>query len=179
MKPQLIRFETNLDELVDANERYWKRAKAGQSQRRRGVVGVAAAFTVSLFLAAFVSNGAQADLAMPLAAVALVLGVVFWPLYGRLYDRGLKRRLRRVLTEQAGDETSWLCEIELRKEGVWSRSRGMEFLFDWQELILLQDSDDAIEFHFRGGFVMARNRAFSEPPERVAFLESARRLAAR
>jgi hypothetical protein len=82
MEGQRIRFETNIDELVDANERYWKRAKVGQ------------------------------------------------------------------------------------------------LLFDWQELTVLEDSGEAVEFHFRGGFVMARNRAFPAPAHRVAFLEAARRLAA-
>lgn len=179
MEGQRIRFETDTEEWVDANERFWKRAPAGRSARRRGIVWVAAAFTISLFVTVFVSNGAELRFVWPVAGIALVLGAAFWPLYGRLYDNGLRRRLRRVLAEQAGKEAHSICEIELRKEGVWSRSRGIEILFDWQDLTLLEDAPDAIEFHFRGGFVMARDRAFSTPDERATFMESARRLAAR
>src|SRR5687768_18605125 len=112
MEGQRIRFETNINELVDANERYWKRAKIGQLQRRRGVIGVAGSFTGSLFVAALLFSGAQPRLVIPVAAVALVLGAVFWPLYGRWYDSGFNRRLRRIVTEQTGNDTNWLCEIE-------------------------------------------------------------------
>ena len=104
-----------------------------------------------------------------MAVIALVLGGACWPLYGRLCDSGFSKRLRRVVTEQAGEETSWLCEIELRPEGVWSRGRGIEVLFNWKELTALEDCGDIIEFHFRGGFVMARERAFSTSAERAAF----------
>lgn len=140
---------------------------------------MAVAFTSSLFVAAFVSGGAREGASVPVAVLALVLGAAFWPLYGRLYDSGLHRRVRRVVRLETGNDATWTCEIELRKEGVWSRSRGIEFLFDWRELSFIEDAADAIEFHFRGGFVMARNRAFHTDVEREQFLVTAQRLAAR
>lgn len=139
---------------------------------------MAAAFTCSLFVTAFITTGAAASAAVPVAFIALVLGGVFWPLYGRLYDSSFNRRLRRVVTEQAGDERTWICEVELRREGVWSRSRGIELLFDWHQLSAIEDRGEAIEFHFRSGFVMVRNRAFAAAVERERFVETAHRLAA-
>jgi hypothetical protein len=176
--PRRIHFETNVDDLVDATMRYWKRAKAGRSQRRRGVLGVAAAFTTSLFGAALISSGAAMSTVAPLAIISFVLGAAFWPLYGRLYDGGFQRRLRRVMREEAGTETSWTCEIELRNEGAWSRSRGVEILFGWHDVIAIEDTDDVIEFHFRGGFMVARSKAFQSSADRGQFLEIARSLAA-
>jgi hypothetical protein len=177
MEPQRIQFDTNVDELIDANARYWKRTTAGQSRKRRGVLRIAAAFTVSLFAAAFVTSGGTAGNLLPLVILALVLGAAFWPVYGRLYDSGLQRRLRRVIRDEVGKDATWTCEIELRQEGAWSRSRGVEVLFGWPELRFVEDAGDAIELHFRGGFVMAHNRAFPTTADRARFLETARRLA--
>ena len=175
METQGIQFETNVDDVVDANDRYCRRARLFQAQRRRGIIGAAVVAAVLAFAIAWIATGSQWRLAI--ALVALALGGAFWPLYGRFYDDGFKRRLRRIVVEQAGEKTSWLCEIELRKEGVWSRGQGVEVLFNWPELTLLEDTDAGILFHFRGGFVMARNRAFSAPAQRAQFLETARRLA--
>lgn len=173
-----IQFVTNVDDLVDAYERYWRRAPVGRTQRRRGTLGVAAAFTVSLFVTMWVVGETSWPLALPLAGVAIVLGAASWPLSRYLYDRSLRRRLRRVLAEDAGERTSWLCEVELRDAGMWSRGRGIEAVYDWRELTWLEDAGDTIECHFRSSFVMVRERAFTTPAERAEFLEAARRLAA-
>ncbi len=178
METQGIQFETNVDDVVDANDRYCKRAPLFQAQRRRGLIGAAVVVAVLVFAIAWIFTSSEPRPVLPLAVLSVALGGAFWPLYGRFYDDGFKRRLRRIVVEQSGAQTSWLCEIELRKEGVWSRGQGIEVLFDWPELTLLEDRDAGILFHFRGGFVMARNRAFSTPAQRSEFLETARRLSA-
>jgi hypothetical protein len=178
MDTQRIQFVTNVDDLVDAYERYWRRAPAGRTQRRRGTIGVAASFAASVFVTAWVLGGVSRSLVVPLAGIALLLGAASWPLSRYLYDSSLRRRLRRVLTQEAGERTSWLCEVELRDEGVWARGRGIESLYDWRELTWLEDDGDTIEFHFRGSFVMVRARAFAGPSERETFLDAARDLSA-
>jgi hypothetical protein len=172
-----VQFETNVDDVVDANDRYCRRAPLFQAQRRRGIIGAAVVAAVLAFAIVWIFTGSHSRPVLPLAVLSLAVGGAFFPLYGRFYDDGFKRRLRRIVVEQAREQTSWLCEIELRKEGVWSRGQGIEVLFDWPELTLLEDTDAGILFHFRGGFVMARNRAFSTPAQRAQFLETARRLA--
>jgi len=179
MENRRVQFETGVDDVVDATVRYWRRSPAGQSQRRRAILNTTVAFTVCLFVVAWLQVGLHARLSGPLALVALVLGGVVWLLYGRYYDYAFRRNVFRTATEQSGDDTSWLCEIELRDDGVWSRSRGVEYLFHWSALTRIEPSGDGVEFHFRDGFVMARDRAFSLPAERAAFLDSAARLAAR
>src|SRR6266850_2561280 len=181
--PQRIQFDTNVDELVDATTRYWTRTKAGRSQRRRGVLAVAAVFTASSCAAFLITSGAVRGTAgapaiISALIVAMVLGAAFWPLYGRLHDRGFRRRLRRALTKEAGERTTWTCEIELRAEGAWSRNRGVEILFDWKEAIAVEDAGDGVELRFRGGFMMARNKAFESAADGRRFLEMARGFAA-
>jgi hypothetical protein len=169
-----IQFETTVDELIDANLRWLKQTRAGHVRRRRGVIRIAATFTASLFVAAFVTAGPAAQNVVPLAALAVVLGAAFWPLYGRLYDSGLARRMRQAVRDQVGRDAAWTCEIELRPEGAWSRNRGVEYLFDWHELRRVEDTDTGIELHFLEGFIMARNKGFATLAEREEFLKIAR-----
>jgi hypothetical protein len=169
-----IHFDTTVDELIDANSRYWKRTPAGALQRRRGSLRIAVAFTSSLFVTALVTSGAALENVVPLAALAVILGAAFWPLYGRLYNSGLQRRLRQAVRAQVGKDATWTCEIELRPEGAWSRNRGVEYLFDWSQLRFVEDDDHGIELHFHDGFVMARNKAFHTAADREQFLKTAR-----
>jgi hypothetical protein len=147
MESHRVQFETNVAELVDANEQFWKRAPAGRAQRRRGIAAFAAAFTISLFAAAFLAAGAGPRALVPITLGALVLGAVCWPLHGRLYDLGLHRRIKRVLTDQSDGEESWSCEIELRPQGVCARSLGLEMLFH----CLGGHPKPAINRHFKTG----------------------------
>jgi hypothetical protein len=59
-----------------------------------------------------------------------------------------------------------------------ARSRGIEILFDWKNMTAIEDTADAIELHFRGGFALARDRAFESAADRRRFLEMAREFAA-
>lgn len=177
MTGQRFQFETNVDEQAEANERFWISSRAGQSQRRRGVATTAAAFTGTTFSVAFAINGAAPRAALPVALMALLLGAACWPLYGRLYDSGFRRRLRRVVAEEAGEQKTWTCEVELRSEGAWCRSRGIEFLFNWHQLSAIEDIDQGIELRFRAGYLMIRSRAFATAADREGFLAAAKRLA--
>ena len=169
-----IQFETTVDELIDASLRWWKETRAGQLRRRRGVLRIAATFTLSLFAAAFLTTGPAVQNVIPLAALALVLGAAFWPLYGSLYNSGLARRIRHRVRDQVGKDAAWTCEVELRPEGAWSRSRAVESLFEWRELTSVKDTADAIELYFRQGFVIAPNTAFPTTADRENFLTTAR-----
>jgi hypothetical protein len=169
-----IRFETTVDELIDAHLRWWKDTHAGRVRRRRGILRIAATFTLSLFVAAFVAAGSAAQNIIPLAALAVVVGGAFWPLYGWLYNAGLGRHIRQAVRDQVGQDEAWTCEIELRPEGAWSRSRGVESLFDWRELTAVKETGDAIALHFRQGFVVAPSKAFATTADREEFLKTAR-----
>jgi hypothetical protein len=172
-----VRFETGLDELVDAHLRFWRQAPGARSLRRRGIWTVAAVFTGSLFVTLFVIGGPERVDILKAAGLALVVGASCWPFYRQLHDGGMRRRLRRLLVEQTEDMKSWLCEVELRPEGVWSRSRGVETLTSWEEVTLVKDAPDAVELHFRSGFAIVRDRAFDSPGDRATFLRASRRLA--
>ncbi len=174
--PQRIQFETNIDERVDVNVRQWSRTKAAKLERRRGIVKSAVAATMSAFTVVLLMSGPERNAVVPSLIVALVLGAVMWPFYGRLYDGGLQRRVRRAMTEEYGQSPSWTCEIELRREGAWVGNFGVEMLFPWSETIAIADVAGAIEQPFREGLVVARDKAFTTVDGRREFFEAAREL---
>lgn len=174
--PERIQFETNIDELVDANVRQWRATKAAKLQRWRGIVKSAAAATVSAFAIVFLLSGAERDVVFSSLVIAVLLGAVLSPFYGRLYDAGLHRRLRRAMTDVYGKSATSICEIELRREGTWIRNFGVEMLFPWSDTIDIADVDGAIELRFRAGVVVARNKAFATVGGRGRFIEAAREL---
>jgi hypothetical protein len=133
-----------------------------------------AVFGVTTAAVAFLVTGLDRDAAVPMVAIAAVLTAVSWPLQGRLYDASISRRIRRVVSADIPTERTWSCEVELRKEGVWARDRGVELLLHWRELNTIHLADDALEFHFAGGFVIVRARAFPSPDVRARWVEAAR-----
>lgn len=174
--PERIQFETNIDELVDANVRQWRATRAARAQRLRGIVKSAVAATVSAFAVVFLLSGAERDSVFPASLIAIVLGAVLSPFYSRVYDVGLHRRLRRALTDVYGKSATSICEIELRREGSWIRNFGVEMLFPWSDTIDIADVGGAIELRFRGGVVVAREKAFATVDHRRKFIEVAREL---
>ena len=132
---------------------------------------------MSAFAIVFLLAGAERDAVFLSSFIAVVFGAVLSPFYGRLYDAGLYRRLRRAMTKMYGKSSTWICEIELRREGTWMRNLGVEVLFPWSDTIDIADVDGAIELRFRGGVVVARDKAFATIDHRRTFIEAARELA--
>lgn len=170
-----VQFETGLDDLVDLNVRVVSDTKFGGRQRTRSIWGAAVAFTLSVFVvSAAVAQVTSFTGLLLLAGLAGALGVVFGLLYRSVYDSALRRRLRDYLREQLGDKLTWVCEIELRPEGAWSRDHGVELMFPWSEATAVEDVADGIQLRFRSGVILARNRAFAAQEERKRFIEVAR-----
>lgn len=174
--PERIQFETNIDEIVDANVRQWRSTGAAKLQRRGAIAKYAAVATGSAFAIVFLLSGAEGDAVFTSSFIAIVLGATLSPFYGRLYDAGLDRRLRRAMTKMYGTSSTWICEIELRREGTWMRNLGVEILFPWSDTIDIADVDGAIELRFRGGVVVARDKAFATVDDRRKFIEAAHEL---
>jgi hypothetical protein len=151
------------------------RLRGGSSSRGVAVVGPVKP-TLPRCGLVFLLSGAERDAVFPSSFIAIVLGAVLSPFYGRLYDGGLDRRLRRALTEEYGNSPTWICEIELRREGTWVRKFGAEMLFPWSDTIDIADVDGAIELRFRGGLVVARDKAFATVDHWRKFIEAAREI---
>ena len=176
--PPAIQFDSNLDELVDANLRFIASTQWGARQRRRCIAWTVLAFILSMLMALAVMSGVTtSEGLLMLAALATVLGLAFGLIYRSGYDALVRSRLRRVLREQLGDRSPWRCEIELRPEGAWSRDHGVELLFSWGDSAAVEDGAAGVELRFRAGFILARAHAFATPDERRRFVEAARSLA--
>lgn len=134
-------------------------------------------FTGGFFVTLLIIAGHEAGGVANVAGLAMAAGALCWPLYGPLYDGGMRRRLHRLLSEQTGDRKSWLCEVALRPDGVWSRSRGVETLTGWDEVTAIEDTPGAVELHCRNSFVIVRDRAFASSSQRAMFLEASKSFA--
>jgi hypothetical protein len=176
---QRVEFTSDVDELADAYVRYVLATPAGQSMRRRGVATTWAGCALLAFALMMMdpSNRAAGVIA-PAVLVALLSGGLAALVYALSYHWSARRRLRRFLAIQFGAD-GFTCEIELRDDGLWARQELVEVTFHWRDLISAEDTNDGVELRFHGGYVLARNRGFWLPLDRLNFLDNARMLGAR
>jgi len=173
-----VQFETGLDDLVDVNLRLVANTKWGGRQRTRSIWGAAISFAVSLFLvAAIVARVSSGAALLVLAGFSAALALVFAVIYRSTYDSRLRRHIRGYVEEQLQGARTWICEIELRPDGAWSRSHGLELTFPWSEATSVEDLADGVLLRFRPGVIFARNRAFATSEQRKTFVELARTAA--
>jgi hypothetical protein len=176
---QRVEFGSNLEELAEAYVRYVLSTEAGRSMRRHGIAMTGVACTVLAFALVMMDPAnRQASVVMPAAVLALLSGGLASFLYAISYPWSARRRLRRFLAIQFGTGI-FACEIELRDEGVWARQELVEVTFHWGDLISAEDTDEGVEICFRGGYVLARSRAFATSLDRQNFLDDALMLGAR
>lgn len=174
-----VSFDSNLDELADAYVQYVLSTPAGRSMRRRATAAIGCAGGLLGFAPILMDPASRRpDLIVAAAVLALLTGGTAALLNYFLYRSSARRRLRRFLAIQFGDG-AFRCEIELRPEGAWARQEHVEVKFGWNDLLAAEDFPDGVELRFRGGYLLARARAFASPADRAEFLESARVLGAR
>jgi len=174
-----VSFESNLDELADAYVQYVLSTPAGQSMRRRATAGIGCAGGLLGFAPILMDPASRRpDLIFAAGILALLAGGSAAVLNYMLYRSSARRRLRRFLAIQFG-QGAFRCEIELRPEGAWARQEHVEVKFGWNDLLAAEDFPDGVELRFRGGYLLARARAFASTADRAEFLESARVLGAR
>lgn len=170
-----VQFTTGLDDLVDVNLRFLGGSQWGVEQRRKARRWATLAFAAGMSLIGLRAAPAAAPAVIAgFFVFVLVLAVGFSFVYGWLYDTMLRRRIRSFLRTHLGPEQEWVCEIELREDGTWSRGQGVELTFPWNELTAVEDLSDGVLLRFRPGVIFARNRAFATPDERQRFLDRAR-----
>ncbi len=175
--PPAIQFDTNLDELVDVNLRFIAGARWGAKQRRRSIAAAILTFAASMFVVITIMGGVNTGSGLlAVAALAIAFSLMFGLVYRSGYDALMRNRLRRVLRDQLGNVSSWRCEIELRRDGAWSRGSGVELLLPWADCAAIDDGDAGVELRFRSGFILARSRAFATAGDRNRFIDAARAL---
>jgi hypothetical protein len=151
--------------------RFLARSKTVRSARWQGLLWTTGFTWLLVF--AFFGASLKAGLIGLLAALISAL------IYPAMYRQSVQKRLRKLCKEKVEDTTSFICEVELKPTGLWTRSLDTQTTSEWknvEELVVTEDSVDI--FTRQGGGVVVRNKAFQSVDERQAFIELAQRFIA-
>ena len=162
-----VQFEFTLDDVVDVQLRILKRSPAARAWRWRDLVVTALLSGVLLF--AIIPGETTSRLIVGL--IGLMLGALFYPIVN---ENTVKRRLRKLVQENAGPEKVFICEVELSESGVHTRQNGMEIIYRWENVKEVQETKDSVDIYGeKGGLVVVRKRAFNGSAEQQHFIELA------
>lgn len=163
-----VQFEFTQDDLIDASKRFSARLKAVRSFQWTGLL--ATSFLTWLLVFVFLYRTPVQG-----AIIGLMAAAISAALFPRSNRRTVEKRMRKVAREIFGDANSFLCEVELRTDGVWVRSMNRQTLFEWASVEEVKETSDSVDIFTReGSGVVVRNRAFSSPEDRSRFIELAR-----
>lgn len=163
-----VQFEFTQDDFVDAQKRFWARWKVARSFQWRGMLYTACFAGLLVFLLFYRTPTIGAILAL----AAALLSAVFYPGSSR---RAFEKRWRLVSREILGDGSSFLCEVEIRPEGVWVRQGNRQILHEWLSVEEIKETSDSVDIFTKDkSGVVVRNQAFSSPEERLRFIELTR-----
>jgi hypothetical protein len=165
-----IQFEFTMEDCVDASKRFLARSKAASWQWQG--LGYSALFTWLLVFTVVTYFYGRPEVG---AAIGVVLAALSAVLYPSSYEKAVERRIRKIHLEQFEAANTFLCEVELKAEGVLVRQMNRQVIYEWSSVEEIQETDDSVDIFTRdGGGVVVRNRAFATVADRSEFLELAR-----
>ena len=173
-----LTYNATIDDAVDVSWRLANRTRAFRMQLQAKVIcgGIGGGL---VFFAGWMYVVGTSLLNVVLAVVAGTLfGIVFASIFWRFLEREIRKQQRKVVAEQFGGRPTIQSEIELRPDAVWVRQAGLETIFPWALCTGVQNNPNDIEMNFTPGICVIRNKHFTSPDERQAFLDTARRLSA-
>ena len=165
-----VQFEFTLEDCVDASKRFLARSKSASWQWQG--LAYSGLFTWLLVFAVVTLVYGKpligAAIGVPLAA----LSAVFYP---SSYEKTIERRLRKLHLPQFETANTFLCEVELKAEGILVRQMDRQTIYEWTSVEEIQETSESVDIFTRdGGGVVVRNRAFAGAAGRREFLELAR-----
>jgi len=164
-----VQFEFNLDDCVDASMRFLARSKAASWQWQG--LAYSAFFTWLLVFAVVTLLYGRPGIG---AAIGVVLAALSAVLYPSSYEKTLERRLRKLHQEQFESANTFVCEVELKAEGVQVRQMERQVIYEWSSVEEIQETVESVDIFTRdGGGVVVRNRAFPTAADRNEFLRAA------
>jgi hypothetical protein len=163
-----VQFEFTQSDLVDASKRLLDRDKGASAGVWKAAIYDGVVVGSIIFLA--LQNKPAIGLVVSLTAAGLTI-----LLYPKLQKSGIDRRLHRIAGGLMAEPGPYMCEVELRPEGVWVRQMNKQIIYEWKCVESIEETDDDIAIFTRdGGGVVVRNRAFKLNGEYNRFLELAR-----
>ena len=165
-----VQFEFTLEDCVDASKRFLARSKAA-AWPWQGLV-YSAFFMWLLVFVVVTYFYSRPDAA---AGIGLVLAALTAVLYPSSYEKAVERRLRKLHLEQFEGVPTFLCEVELKAEGVQVRQMNRQVIYEWPSVEEIQETADSVGIFTRDAAgVVIRDRAFATGADRNKFLELAR-----
>jgi hypothetical protein len=173
-----VEFDATIDECVDVQIRVASHGTTLGKRRRRSRVLFGLTIAV-LFPASFFFEARHVTMLVVLVVgiVGLGLGTLCGHWYGFYVDWHIRHNARCMIKEMLPGVSTLRCEIELRPETLWTKSRDTEVSFAWSRLTGVDDADRGIELWFDPGLVLIRSRAFASTDARRRFLERVKELA--
>lgn len=160
-----VQFEFTREDLVDATQRLIAHRKKRKSDILQG--SLSTAFALGLIVFFVLRKNPTPGLLGGLIAAGIIL--VLYPNWQR---RNLEDRLHKIVGEMMAAPGPYVCEVELRPEGLWLRQMDKQTTYEWKSLESIEETPDSVDiFSHDGGGVVVRNRAFSSAAERSRFVQ--------
>lgn len=165
-----VQFEFTLEDCVDASKRFLARSKSASWQWQG--LAYTALFTWLLVFAVVTLLYGRPELG---AAIGMALAALSAMLYPSSYEKTLEKRLRKLHLREFEAANTFLCEVELKAEGILVRQMDRQTIYEWTGVEEIQETAESVDIFTRdGGGVVVRNRAFAEAAGRREFVELAR-----
>ncbi|MEA2203726.1 MAG: hypothetical protein QOE77_502 [Blastocatellia bacterium] len=163
-----VKFEFTQEDLIDAAKRSLNRRNLGRARLLKSSLYLAISVGVIVFF--ILRSTPTIGLLLGLAVAGITILI-----YPQLERSGLDGRLRRVAAEMMSGPGPYVCEVEIRSEGVWLHQMNKQIIYEWPSVEAIEETSDSVDIvTLDGGGVVIRNRAFASENERMEFTEIAR-----
>ncbi|HYT32212.1 MAG TPA: YcxB family protein [Thermoanaerobaculia bacterium] len=167
-----VRFEFQIDDLIDVGERTLAASRVVKRIRLSGLLSSSVLGAILLYAMSGDSGPAR-----PFYVVSgAIIGAVAYP---PLRKSTTERRLRAFWRERLGSEGPFVCEVELTEGGVTTRQFGTESTRPWSKVKAVEEGQGSVDIFTAEGLIVVRDRAFASPDEKKRFLDLGRSLLAR
>ena len=162
-----VEFEYTKEDLVDVAKRCLKRRNPKKADEWKASLYLGVSVAVILFFV--LKTTPLTGVVTGLIAASVIL------LYQRWLRSSLENRMRQIADELMAAPGPYVCEVELRPEGLWLRQMDKQTIYEWKSLEAIEETADSVDIFSRdGGGVVVRNRAFSSETDRSRFIEMVR-----
>jgi len=181
-----VEFDATVEEIVDVQIRLAYDTKTLARQRQRQMMwtglGIALGTPITFFyrIDRSLEDPLPISLLFVVVTIGVVLGIAGAYITGWFFDRRVRRYVRSTLDERLSGEPHIKVELEIRPEGAWCRSRGVEMTVPWSQLTRVANPEDGVELWFSTpALVRIPSRVFKKDDERTAIVQRVTALAGR
>jgi hypothetical protein len=163
-----VQFEFTREDLVDASKRFLNHGNRGRTAVWKS--SIYSAISVGIIVFFLFRNYPAIGLLLGFVAAGIIILI-----YPRLEKSGFENRLRRAAAEIMPDPGPYVCEVEIKSEGVWLRQMNKQAIFEWPSVEAVEETSGSVDIFTRDGAgVIIRSRAFGSEGERRQFVEIVR-----